>query len=362
MPALNASLTHKWIAYWIAACCLCVFAMVAVGGLTRLTESGLSIVEWKPVTGVLPPFGEAAWSAEFEKYRQFPEYQQKNAGMSLEEFKGIFWLEYWHRVLGRVTGLIVLVPLIAISARRLLPGREVLHLWGIAALIGLQGLVGWVMVKSGLIDRPAVSHLKLTLHLGMAFAIFTLLFVKLHHMLIRAGIWPEPVPVTEPVKTMTLLFATAVFLQVLLGGLVAGLDAGRIYNTFPLMEGSWMPAEAMQYEPVWRNFLENHAMVQFQHRMGAYGLVTLFAGLAWTIWRSGAPFYVRRLIFVMAGVLALQICLGIFTVLYEVPVGVASKHQMVALILYSFALQLNLSCRADRLKQEKHTLTQVKAV
>lgn len=356
---MSAHPTRIWIAYWLAACCLCVFAMVAVGGLTRLTESGLSMVEWKPVTGVLPPMGEAAWAAEFDKYRQFPEYRHKNAGMTLDQFKGIFWLEYWHRVLGRVTGLVVMVPLLLITARRLLPGREVAHLWGIAALIGLQGLVGWVMVKSGLIDRPSVSHVKLTLHLGLAFVIFHLLFVKFHRMVRLAGRGAPPEVVAAPVALLARLFAAAVFVQVLLGGLVAGLDAGLVYNTFPLMGDRFMPAEVAAMEPFWRNLLENHATVQFQHRLMAYGLIGLFAVLAAAALRFGVSPRLRRLLWWMAGVLALQVTLGVLTVLHGVPIGFASKHQMVALILYAFALQLNLSCRLGRQAIKNTTHAQV---
>jgi len=323
------------VALWLLLVAVLVFVMVLVGGATRLTRSGLSIVEWRPVTGVLPPLGEAAWQAEFEKYRQFPEYRKVNRGMSLDEFKEIFWFEYAHRLLGRLIGVAFLLPFLWFLWRRQVPRALVPGLFGLFLLGGLQGFVGWWMVASGLVDRPDVSHYRLTVHLGMAFGLYAaLLWLGLR--LLRA---PAASPATARIGRWTGGFAMLLYLQILLGALVAGLDAGLIYNTFPTMNGAWLPAEATAMVPAWVNSFENHAMVQFQHRMGAY----LVLAVALLLWWRGRPRLAGRARLALDLVLAttlLQAGLGVVTLLAGVPVWLGVLHQGGALLVLSAAVLL----------------------
>ncbi|NDC42891.1 MAG: heme A synthase, partial [Chitinophagia bacterium] len=314
------------------ACLTLVFLMVVVGGLTRLTESGLSIVEWKPISGTLPPLNEADWQAELESYRASPEYQKKNKGMSIEEFKGIFWLEYLHRLLGRLIGLVFIIPLVYFALTKRITRRFAVRLLCIFALGGLQGLIGWLMVKSGLVDDPRVSPYRLALHLSVAFLLFSLL---LWSWLDVALDKPKTEVHRAAGKLLLLMkgFLVVLCLQIAWGAFVAGNDAGLTYNTFPLMDGRWIPHGMGLISPWWHNLFENVTTVQFLHRVLAY--VVFFYGCYLTFLRYGAfkSLGLHRALNAMFIVMLLQIVIGIKTLLYVVPIGLASLHQANALIL-----------------------------
>jgi cytochrome c oxidase assembly protein subunit 15 len=321
LPAASPISAERRIGLWLMACAVLVFAMVLLGGLTRLTESGLSIVEWKPVTGVLPPIGEAAWAAEFAKYQATPEYQKVNRGMSLVAFQRIWWVEYAHRLLGRLIGAAFLLPFLWFLARGQVPARLKGHLWLVFLLGAAQGAVGWYMVRSGLVDRPDVSQYRLALHLGLALVIYLYLLRLTFDLL-----WPAERQ-GSPLAWVVLALC---FGQTLLGALVAGLDAGLHYNTFPLMDGALVPPGLATLEPWWLNLFENPITVQFQHRLGAYVVV---AAVFWLWWRKAHP--VRHW---LLAALALQVGLGIATLVLVVPLPLALAHQGGAVLLLSAAL------------------------
>jgi cytochrome c oxidase assembly protein subunit 15 len=326
------------VATWLFACCALVFAMVVVGGATRLTHSGLSITEWAPIVGTMPPLSDADWQQAFAKYRATPEYRDVNHGMSLAEFKGIFWWEYFHRLLGRAIGVAFLVPYLYFLARRRLPEGYALPLAGIFVLGGMQGALGWYMVQSGLVDNPRVSHFRLTAHLGLALAIFT---AMLWTALSLAA--PAPaLPNTRRARTLrgaTAALVALVFVQALAGGLVAGLRAGFAYNTFPLMNGSLVPPELLMLEPAWKNVFWNMATVQFDHRMLAWVLVAV---VAWLWWRVRADDTLsaraRGASHLVLAALAIQFVLGAATVVLVVPLPLAVAHQAGAVALLAAAV------------------------
>ena len=313
---------QRHVAVWLLACCALIFAMVVLGGVTRLTHSGLSIVEWKPLVGALPPLTDQDWLALFEQYRQTPEYQQVNRGMSVEEFKGIFWLEYFHRLLGRAIGLAFLVPLLWFLWRRRIDRRLGVKLGGIFLLGALQGALGWYMVASGLIDEPRVSQYRLTAHLTLAFAIYAAtLWIALD--LLR-GHAAAPVGESHPrLQRLAWCITALVCLMVVTGGLVAGIRAGLAYNTFPLMNGSWVPPEIFLIEPWYENFFSNMATVQFDHRLIAWLLAFAVPWLWVEAGRAGLPARTRLLTHLLLAALAIQIALGVATLLLAVPVALA---------------------------------------
>lgn len=332
----HAGSSGRAVGIWLVAVAALVFAMVLLGGTTRLTHSGLSIVEWKPVTGVLPPLDEPAWQAEFDRYREFPEYKQLNLGMTLPEFKAIYWVEYAHRLLGRVIGLAFALPFAWFLATRRITRRLAVRLGAILALGGAQGALGWFMVESGLVDDPAVSHYRLTAHLGLAVALY------------GAILWTAFDELAEPaaargrgLRLLAYGIAALIFVQILLGGLVAGLHAGLIYNTWPLMDGSLAPLNLFATAPWWRGPLENIAMVQFDHRMVAYAIAALAAFAAWRVRRAPqASERQRAAALLLLAVVFTQILLGIATLLAVVPVPLAVAHQGGALAAFSAALWL----------------------
>jgi cytochrome c oxidase assembly protein subunit 15 len=318
------------VARWLFAVAGLVALMVVIGGLTRLTESGLSMVEWKPITGWLPPLSEAAWLAEFEKYKQFPEYQKVNIGMTLAGFQEIYWLEYIHRVLGRLIGLAFALPLIWFWLRDRIPPGMKPHLLLMFVLGGSQGALGWFMVKSGLVDHPDVSHYRLTAHLGLALLIFGyLLWGALS--LVREGRM-----VGLRGSGIAGWLGALVFLQILSGGLIAGMNAGLSHNTWPLMDGAFIPDGLLIIQPWWHNFFENAMTVQFQHRMGAYAVVILAAVTVFAL-RGQAPTGLRHAL--LTAVL-LQIGLGIATLLMHVPVALGTLHQAGAVLVLGVVVAL----------------------
>ena len=304
--------------------------MIVVGGITRLTHSGLSIVEWQPLIGAIPPLSDADWNALFEKYKQTPEYRRVNAGMTLEGFKGIFWWEYLHRLLGRLIGVAFLVPYLWFLARGAIRGSLAWKLAAIFFLGGLQGAMGWYMVKSGLVEDPRVSHFRLTAHLGLAFVILAAMFwvaLGLVQPRLRAA-------GDRMAKGLAHGVVFLVFLMVLSGGLVAGLRAGKAYNTFPLMNGHWIPPEILQLEPWWRNIFWNIATVQFDHRVVAWLLAFLVPLLWWRCRNTEAKLAAS----VLLALLVLQIVLGISTLLLSVPVVLGVAHQGVASLVLCAAI------------------------
>jgi cytochrome c oxidase assembly protein subunit 15 len=336
------------IALWLLACCAMIFLMVVIGGITRLTESGLSITEWKPITGVLPPLSEAAWQAEFEKYKQIPEYRYVHYGMTLTGFKSIFFWEYIHRLWGRLIGVVFAVPFLWFLVR----GRIRSGLWPqLAALFllgGLQGFVGWYMVKSGLADRVDVSQYRLVAHLGLALFIYgAMLWMALGLLPQSATEVPAHAPPPAGLRRLSSLVVLMVFVTLLSGGFVAKLNAGLIYNTFPLMDGRWIPEGYAQMEPFWRNWFENIPAVQFNHRLLAMSTAAVTV-LTWLAAQRLLPAATspRRASHVLLAVAALQIALGISTLLLVVPIPLAAAHQAGAVVLLTAAIVLRHRLRA----------------
>ena len=325
---------RRAVAAWLLVCCALVFAMVVVGGVTRLTHSGLSIVEWQPIVGTLPPLNDGEWQVAFEKYQQTPEFRLVNPNMTLDGFKGIFWWEYFHRLLGRSIGMAFLLPFLYFLARGTVRGPLAWRLAGIFLLGGLQGAMGWYMVKSGLVDNPRVSQLRLAAHLGLAFLIYATMFWQALNLL-RGDDGRAAVP--RFFRGAQALVAL-VFVMVLSGALVAGTRAGRVYNSFPLMDGHVVPPEIFALEPWYANFWENLATVQFDHRLLAWLLAIV---VPWFWWRARgqalAP-AARLACNALLAALALQIALGIATLLHAVPVALGAAHQGGALLVFTAAL------------------------
>ena len=328
------------VAAWLFVCCALVLAMVVIGGVTRLTHSGLSITEWQPIVGTLPPVSQADWDGAFAKYQATPEYQQVNRGMTLSEFKGIFWWEYAHRLLGRLIGVAFLVPFLGFALRRKVPRGYGALLAGIFVLGGLQGALGWYMVQSGLVDDPRVSQFRLAAHLGLAFLIFAaMLWMALSLLDPRRVARLEP-PL-RAVRRGAFALAGLVFVMVLTGGLVAGIRAGLAYNTFPLMNGHAVPPEIMMLEPWWTNFFYNMATVQFDHRLLAWTLAIAVPVLWWSTRRTaGVPARAKVGATLLFAMLAVQVALGIVTLLNAVPLPLAALHQAGALLVFALAVNV----------------------
>ncbi len=320
---------------WLVAVAALIVAMVLVGGATRLTESGLSIVEWKPVTGALPPLTQQAWTDAFEAYKTIPQYRELNHGMSLDEFKTIFWWEWSHRLLGRVIGGVYLLPFLWFLWRGWLQGGDLKRrLWIIFGLGGLQGAVGWWMVASGLTGRVEVSQYRLAAHLILALVIFSAIVWTLRRLKPAAGlIVPARLRITA-----TVLLAL-VFLQLYFGALVAGLRAGRVFNTWPSIDGAIIPSAARLFfeVPWWRNFFDNTLTVQFSHRMLAYTIWILAILHVVDALRARAVPAVNGALWLAAAV-TLQAALGILTLLHMVPIELALAHQAVAIVVLTLAL------------------------
>jgi len=329
------SIHNRRIAVWLFVCCLMVYAMVILGGVTRLTGSGLSMVEWDPIFGILPPLDEAGWDETFSLYQQSPEYQKINIGMDLEGFKQIYWFEYSHRVLGRTIGTVFLLPFLFFLVKGWIHRPLIPKLLSMFVLGALQGLLGWYMVKSGLIDNPHVSQYRLTAHLGLAILIYAYMFY------VALGLWQggrPSVSIPAGLRRATMLLTLLMFITILSGGFVAGLKAGYAYNTFPLMDGHWIPEAIFMQDPLWLNFFENIATVQFQHRLLAT-LVFLGVILLWIAARRVTlPATVTTGMQLMLAAAILQVILGIATLLLHVPVALAATHQAGALLLVTIAL------------------------
>ena len=311
---------RRAVAAWLLVCAALVFLLVLVGGITRLTRSGLSIVEWQPLVGAIPPLSQADWQELFAKYRETPEFRLVNHDLTLEGFKRIFWWEYIHRLLARAVGVVFLVPFLWFLWKRKVSGGLAWRLWGIFGLGAVQGAMGWYMVKSGLVDDPRVSHFRLTAHLALALAIFSA------QLWIALGLLRERVHFDRLVAALPV----AIFAMALTGGMVAGLRAGFAYNSFPLMNGQLVPPEILILEPWWRNFAYNMATVQFVHRAFFWALALLIP-FAWWRYRGTAAHLLMT-------VFLLQASLGIATLLLGVPVALGAAHQGGAVLLLAAAL------------------------
>jgi cytochrome c oxidase assembly protein subunit 15 len=336
MPSSSLGRHNRAVGIWLLTCAAFVLAMVVVGGLTRLTRSGLSIVEWAPITGVLPPLGHDAWMQAFAAYKATPEGSLVNAGMDLDGFQQIFLVEWAHRLLGRLTGFVVFIPLVFFLVTRRLSGRRALRLFGIFALGGLQGFIGWYMVKSGLVDEPRVSHYRLTLHLGMALAIFSLLLWSALDELSTT----RPSSIPSPLRPFAWATLFIVAVTVAWGGFMAGLHAGHVAPTFPDMNGMWIPTGMFIHSPWWLGLFENALTVHFVHRTLAYcaaaGVVVTFVAAR----MMGAPRGARIASALLLGVVGLQVTLGALTVLHHVPIALAALHQLNAALLLGCAVSL----------------------
>lgn len=331
---------------WLMVLFALVMAMIVVGGLTRLTDSGLSITEWKPLTGAIPPTSAEAWEAEFALYQQIPEYQLQNKGMTLEEFKGIYWWEWGHRQLGRVIGLVWALGFFGFLIARKIPTGWTGRLLIPGVLGGVQGAVGWWMVSSGLGHGMLdVASYRLATHLGLAFVIlgfiawYTYALARPERDLMQARRSAEPKLFS--MSTGLLHFA---FLQILLGALVAGIDAGRNYPSWPLMEGGLWPSGMFEIEPLWRNFFENPGLVQFLHRMAGY-LLFAFGVVVWLRGRRSANRDTQFRFNAVFAMLLLQVVLGIVTVVYSAPVQIAIVHQLGAVLLWALILRARFAAR-----------------
>ncbi len=311
---------RRAVGYWLLFMAFIIFVMVVVGGATRLTESGLSMVNWNPVTGALPPITDAEWQKEFTDYKTSPEYKLKNAGMSLDDFKGIFYWEWGHRLLGRLIGIFFFVPFVWFWAKGRIPAGYKPRLTILFILGGLQGLLGWYMVKSGLVDEPAVSHYRLTAHLSLALFLFAAIFWTALSLLN-----PRPIRGASGIKGLTHFAMFILVLQLIMGALVAGLKAGHIFNTWPLMGETFVPEGLFGLEPLWSNFLDNAITVQFDHRIGAYLLTLVMFALL--VKSRSVTMQMKSAIYIFAFSVLLQMMLGIIMLLNYVPVTWGTAHQ-----------------------------------
>jgi len=351
-PSSIFAVRRRAVRAWLLAVAALIFVMVLVGGATRLTESGLSIVEWKPVSGTLPPLSQAQWQQEFEKYQATPQYQRVNRGMSLAEFKTIFWWEWAHRLLGRAIGAAFLLPFLWFLWQGWVERDFRARLWAIFGLGALQGAVGWWMVASGLADRVEVSQYRLATHLVLACLIFVATLWTAQGLSERAMI-----AAPRRVRVTALALVGLVMVQLYLGALVAGLRAGLIYNTWPRIDGALVPDAGRLFfdSPLWRNFFENTLLVQFDHRMLAYAIWAIALAHLIDVARTSGSAWVGAA--VLLGAVTLQAVLGILTLIYQVPLLLALCHQGMALIVLTIAV-----AHAERLRPPGRAAPQLRLV
>ena len=362
--SLSAARTpsRRAVGWWLIVVAFLIACMVTIGGLTRLTGSGLSITEWQPVTGVVPPLGDGAWQSEFAKYQHIPQYILEHRGMSLADFKAIYWWEWTHRLLARLLGVVFLLPFLWFAFTRAIPRDGIPRMVVLFALGGLQGFVGWWMVESGLETRVSVSQYRLAIHLGVAIILLGAILWTAFEYLSPAlrGRWRAErstegatsaanSPLHRPRHeagvdtssvsgggTLAWVFLALVYVQMLLGAIVAGLQAGLVYNTWPSMDGRVFPEGAFFSKPWWINFFENAGLAQFDHRIGAY-IVAGFAAYLWVRARKCSGM-IRASADLLAAVAAAQIVLGIVTLISQAPVALAALHQATAVALFTAAL------------------------
>jgi heme a synthase len=321
---------NKKVFYWLVAGCLLIFIMVIVGGITRLTHSGLSISNYKLISGTLPPLNEVEWQHAFELYKQYPEYQKLNYDFSLQDFKDIFFWEWFHRVTGRFIGVIFIIPFLYFLMRKQLTRSTIKKCLILLFLGGFQGFLGWYMVKSGLIDRPDVSHYRLALHLMAAFITFA------YTLWVALDIWyPAKKEIQKKFRNLLRLGLTLLLLQIIWGAFVAGLDAGWVHNHWPLMnDGKWIhETVTIEQDPVWKNFVEGKSGVQFVHRYLAYVVVAIIAIIWFKARKMTLTIQQKNGLNILGGLVLLQFVLGIFTLILQVPVWLGVMHQAAAFFL-----------------------------
>ena len=326
------------LGWWLIACAVLVYAMVVVGGVTRLTGSGLSMVRWHPLTGVLPPVGEEAWQREFDAYRASPEYRLVNRGMSLAQFRRIFRMEYAHRMLGRGVGIAFLLPFLVFLAMRAIPRPLIPRLAGVFILGGAQGVLGWYMVRSGLVDEPRVSQYRLAAHLSLAVLIYVYLVSLALHVLDPGGLKERDttgrtVLARRLARRLAFLAVVSVLATLVMGAFVAGLKAGHVYPTFPKMGGYWAPPGMFEASPWWRNIFENPVTAQFTHRILALASCLAVIAAWGASHRAGVSRRARFWAHASLVAVAVQVGLGIFTLLLHVPIPLAAGHQAGAIAL-----------------------------
>lgn len=326
---------NYYLTLWLRVMCAAIICMIFIGGLTRLTDSGLSITEWKPVTGILPPLTEASWISEFDKYKRSPEYIKVNSSMNLAEFKSIFWLEFIHRIAGRITGILYLLPLMYFLYNKTISSKKIYtYLIGLILLIS-QGIAGWYMVKSGLISAPCVSHFRLAIHLLLAIALYALLFWQLmEQSFFKISIGAKTI--LMPISSWLNICLILLFIQITFGAFVAGLDAGLVYNQFPLMGDSITPNE-ITFGTFGSNSFYDPVFVQFIHRILAY-IVTIAILITCFIGFKIKNLLLSKVLIYLIIALVLQVILGILTLIYVVPITLALLHQIGAVLLLSILL------------------------
>ena len=343
LPERISETAARQIGIWLVAVSLLLAFLVLVGGATRLTDSGLSIVEWKPVTGIVPPLSQEQWAAEFEKYKNIPEYEEINYGMSLDEFKTIFWWEWGHRFIARMLGFAFFIPFVFFLIKRRVPKELFPKLLTMFVLGGAQGALGWFMVMSGLSERVDVSQYRLVAHLGLAFFIFAyMLWVAFDLLLPKAEKTAEDV---KPLITASYWLCGLVYVQVLLGGFVAGLRAGLIYNDWPWMDGRFVPDGYFFMSPWYLNFFENLASVQFNHRMVAYALTLAAVWMFYALRNVRLSPHAEQARWILLLSVLLQVGLGIWTLMAVVPIWLGVLHQGGALVTFTASLYLTQSLR-----------------
>ena len=333
--------SRRAVGFWLLGIAAIILGMITVGGLTRITGSGLSITQWDPILGAIPPLNDAAWHEAFAKYQRIPQYIHENAGMSLAAFKGIFWWEWAHRLLGRLLGVVFFVPFVWFAWTKTIARREWPRMVVLFALGGLQGFVGWWMVESGLETRVSVSQYRLAIHLGVALILLVaMVWTALEYLRL-----PEGHKRAAPLPKLAAGFAAMVYVQMLLGALVAGLHAGLIYNTWPSMDGRVFPESPFFSSPWWINFFENAGLAQFDHRIGAYiiAVVAVFIGNSARRTTGWARFSGMRVL----NLTAIQLILGIATLLLQAPEFLAAAHQLVAALLLCTAVWHVFELRYD---------------
>ncbi|NQU68502.1 MAG: COX15/CtaA family protein [Candidatus Marinimicrobia bacterium] len=329
---------NKYIVGWLTSACVLIISMVIIGGITRLTHSGLSMVKWKPVTGIVPPLSFEEWETEFELYKKFPEYQKINYSMTLNEFKSIYFWEYIHRVIGRILGILFIVPFMVFYYKKLIPPLLLKKLGVMFGLGLLQGFMGWFMVASGLVNNPHVSHYRLAIHFLLAIGLVGYIYWS-----ILDYTQPDKVKSQRHVSkwiALGFILTGLIIVQMMWGAFTAGLKAGFAWNTFPKMNGEWIPPGLFLQMPWWRNFFENNLTVQFIHR--SLGIIILLFSFAfWKTVRQQFNGIQKRVAFQLFLITLLQVILGIFTLILHIPVWLAVSHQLAAVILFLVSLRMN---------------------
>ena len=337
----KTEISHRPIIIWLLTGCFLIYLMVVIGGITRLTGSGLSITQWKVVTGTLPPLSEEAWQKEFDSYKQTPQFKLINSDFTLSDFKGIFWWEYIHRLIGRIIGFVFLVPFVWFWMKKKYPVGFMKKAIVLFALGGLQGFLGWFMVKSGLSENVHVSHYRLAAHLISALMVFG--FTFWYALDLR---WSGPdgnrdkIPTNKKLNILSIILFSVVILQIIYGAFVAGMKAGYGYPTWPKMGDQWFPDDIVSLEPIWKNFLEGFAGVQFIHRYIAYVVVLLVGIIFYRAQKMQLTSQQRKIINALGIIVLAQFTLGVITLLYGVPIVIAVLHQTGAFFLFATTLLL----------------------